>query len=111
MAYDEQVAQRVGEALSRLSPTPAEPKKMFGGVAYMVQGNMCVGVNEDRLMVRVGPDGYDEALAQTHAQPMDFTGRPMRGFVYVPPEGYAAEDDLEAWVQRGLDFVLTLPAK
>ena len=84
---------------------------MFGGIAYMIQGNMCIGVNQDNLMVRVGRDGHADVLAQPHVRPMDFTGKPMGGFVFVSPEGFATRDDLAAWVQRGLDFVLTLPAK
>ena len=111
MAYDEKCASRLADVLDELSPVPAQPKKMFGGIAYMVQGNMCIGVNQDNLMVRVGPDAYDDALVQPHARPMDFTGKPMRGFVYVPPEGYATREDLTSWVQRSLDFVLSLPAK
>ena len=111
MAYDESVAARVAEALEDVSPVPVVAKKMFGGIAYMVQGNMSIGINQDSLMVRVGPDGYDDALAQPHARPMDFTGKTMRGFVNVLPEGFATDADLTAWVQRGLDFALSRPAK
>ncbi|MFN2204109.1 MAG: TfoX/Sxy family protein [Caldilineaceae bacterium] len=111
MAYDETTAARVAAVLQEISPVPAVEKKMFGGIAYMIQGNMSIGVNKDNIMVRVGPDAYDDALAQPHVRPMDFTGRPMRGFVFVIPEGYANDEDLTAWVQRGLDFALTLPAK
>ncbi len=77
----------------------------------MVRGHMCVGVNGDELMVRVGPDGYAEALAQTHAREMDFTGRAMKGFVYVAPEGFETTEDLSSWIERGLAFVLALPPK
>ncbi len=111
MAYDSNLADRVLEAISQLSPVPIVEKKMFGGIAYMVQGNMCVGILQDSLMVRVGKDDYEEMLGQPHAQVMDFTGRPMRGFVTVDPEGIASAQDLTTWVQRGLDFALSLPAK
>ena len=72
---------------------------------------MCCGVAQDDLLVRVGADGYEEALDQPHARPMDFTGRPMRSMVFVGPEGYGSEEALRQWVGRGLAFVLSLPAK
>jgi hypothetical protein len=109
MAYDESVARRVREALGKSGET-AE-KKMFGGIAYMVRGNMCCGVIGDRLMVRVGPGGYEAALSRPHAKPMDFTGRPMKGFVYVEPAGFASAGDLKSWLAIAVDFVRTLPAK
>ena len=84
---------------------------MFGGLTFMLQGNMCCGVAGERLMVRVGPEKYDQALGQKHAQLMDFTGRPMKGFVFVGSEGLASDGELETWVQRGVDFALSLPAK
>ena len=84
---------------------------MFGGLTFMLQGNMCCGVAGDRLMVRVGPEKYDEALAEKHAELMDFTGRPMKGMVFVGSDGLTSDDDLKAWVQRGVDFALSLPAK
>ena len=77
----------------------------------MISGNMCVGIVGDDLMVRVGRDAYDDALAQPHAREMDFTGKPMRGIVYVDAAGTAADADLEAWVDRGLDFAGSLPRK
>jgi hypothetical protein len=85
MAYDEKLAQRVRQALS--GQDGIVEKKMFGGLAFMLHGNMSVGVEKDRLMVRVGPDRYDEALARPHARPMDFTGRPMKGFCVRAPGG------------------------
>jgi hypothetical protein len=84
---------------------------MFGGLAFMIHGNMSVGVEKDRLMGRVGPDHYKEALLRPHARPMDFTGRPMRGFVYVPPEAISTDAALQEWVQLGVEFALTLPRK
>jgi TfoX/Sxy family transcriptional regulator of competence genes len=86
-------------------------RKMFGGVAFMVRGNMCCGVLDDKLMVRVGPVAYEKALKLTHAREMDFTGKAMRGIVYVVPEGTRTARQLRTWVQRGLEFVGTLPAK
>lgn len=111
MAYDENLAARVLEAVSQLCPVQIVEKKMFGGIAYMVQGNMCVGIIQDSLMVRVGKKNYEEMLNQPHAQIMDFTGRPMRGFVTVAPEGIESAQDLTNWLQRGLDYALSLPAK
>ena len=109
MAYDEGLAQRVREALAE-QPELVE-KKMFGGVGFMVQGNMACGVNRDNLIVQVGPASYEGALAQPHTGPFDMTGRPMKGWVVVVPDGYASDRDLERWVQQGLVFVLTLPRK
>lgn len=109
MAFDEAVAQRVRSALSR----HAEPveKKMFGGLAFMLRGNMCCGVIGKEMMVRVGPEQYEEALRAPHARAMDFTGRPLKGFVYVGPKGFAAEKDLEARIKKGVRFVRSLPPK
>lgn len=108
MAYDEQLAERVRAILA---PNMPDERKMFGGLAFMVRGHMTVGVLAEELMVRVGPDAHDEALQQPHARPMDFTGRPMNGFVFVAPPGYADEASLTAWVERGLKFVASLPPK
>jgi hypothetical protein len=79
---------------------------MFGGLAFMVNGHMCCGIVGNDLVVRTGPDGFGEAICQSHARPMDFTGRPMKGFVYVAPAGYRSDLDLRSWTRRGLDFVL-----
>ena len=108
MAYDEVIAHRVRALMTDHQPIE---KKMFGGIAFMIGGNMSVGVNKDHLMVRVGPDNHDDAVAQPHARIMDFTGKPMRGWIIVEPAGYASDDDLAAWVQRGVDFAKTLPPK
>jgi TfoX/Sxy family transcriptional regulator of competence genes len=109
MAYNEELVFRIREILS--DRTDVEEKKMFGGLTFMVSGNMCVGVSKDSLMVRVGPDQYDNSLAQPHSRPMEFTGRSMKGFVFVDADGLASKEDLEAWVERGLNFVQTLSAK
>ena len=84
---------------------------MFGGIAFMVAGNMCCGLTGEDLMLRLGEDGADAALEQPHTRPMDFTGRPMKGYVYVGPRGTAADDDLRSWVDRALGFATTLPPK
>jgi len=109
MAFDEAVAGRVREALAG-GPEIVE-KRMFGGIAFMVRGNMCCGVIGDRLMLRVGSDGYEAALSRPHAKPMDFTGRPMKGMVYVEPAGFASAGGLKAWIARAKEFALSLPAK
>lgn len=110
MAFDEDVANRVREAFARLDVMSTE-QQMFGGLAFMVRGHMTVGVIGDELMVRVGPDAYDGALAEPDARPMDFTGREMKGFVFVAAEGFEDDGALGEWVQRGLDFTSSLPAK
>ena len=84
---------------------------MFGGIAFMVRGHMCCGVVKDLLMVRVGPEGYEHALAKPHARPMDFTGRPLRGLVFVAPAGTLTDKGLSDWVRRAARFVRTLPPK
>ncbi len=109
MAYDEALAVRIRAAFEG-QPSVAE-KKMFGGVAFMVSGNMACGVTSDELMVRVGPDNYEDALNCPHARPMDFTGRPMRGMVYVARPGFESDQDLAAWVESGASFARSLPAK
>ncbi len=109
MAYDEGVAQRVREALQRQSNVVE--KKMFGGLTFMVRGNMCCGVIGEELMVRVGLEGYETVLTQPHARKMDFTGKPLKGFVYVESDGFDSDDDLQAWVDRALELALSLPAK
>lgn len=109
MAYDEGVAERLREAYMSL-PDVAE-KKMFGGIAFMVGGHMSCGVVNDTLMVRVGPDQYDAALRRPHARQMDFTGKPLKGFVYVAPEGFEDDKHLQSWVEMSLAFVCSLPPK
>ncbi len=112
MAYDEGVADRLRSALLRARPKdPVDERKMFGGIALMVGGNMCCGVIGAELVVRVGEAGADEALRQPHARPMDFTGRPMRSFVYVASPGFASDAALDAWVLRGLAGAREAPPK
>ena len=114
MAYDEGLAQRLREVLERHDGVVLESlveKKMFGGLAFMLQGNMCCGVSGDELMLRVGPAANEEALARPHARPMDFTGKPLKGFVYVEEEGFESDDDLSSWLDLSVRFALSLPAK
>jgi TfoX/Sxy family transcriptional regulator of competence genes len=109
MAYDQHLAQRVRERLS--AEDAIAERRMFGGIAFLAAGNMSVGVTGDDLMVRVGPDAADEALAEPHTRVFDMTGRPMKAWVLVAPEGVASDADLDAWVRRGLAFARSLPAK
>jgi TfoX/Sxy family transcriptional regulator of competence genes len=109
MALDKDVARRVRTALANI-PGVVE-KKMFGGTAFMVRGNMCCGVIGDRLMLRVGANGYEKALSRPYARPMDFTGKPMKGMIYVETAGFASPKDLDAWIDRALEFTRSLPAK
>lgn len=109
MAYDEGLAERIRDALQ--DRDDVAEKKMFGGLAFLLGGNMCVGVLGEELMVRVGPDAYAASLGEPHAREMDFTGRPMRGMVMVGETGIEDEGALEAWVERGVAFAGALPPK
>jgi len=109
MAYDEVLAGRIKSVLDQ-QPGLVE-KKMFGGVGFMVQGNMACGVHKDMLIVRVGPDAYEETMQYPHTRPFDMTGRAMKGWVMVEPGSLASEADLQEWVTAGLNFALTLPPK
>lgn len=109
MAYDEGLAQRVREQLR--DADDLEEKRMFGGIAFMLQGNMACGVIEDELMVRVGPEKYEELLAEAGASEFDFTGRPMKGWVKVSQEVLAEDQVLSTWVERGTETARSLPPK
>ncbi len=109
MAYDEGLAERIRQLLG--STRNIAERKMFGGLAFMCNGHMFVGVLGETLMARVGPERYAQALAQPQVRKMDFTGRPMKGYVFVDPPGLARDADLAEWVKRCLDFVETLPPK
>ena len=108
MAYNVDIAARVQKVLE--GREGLTQRKMFGGIAFMLNGNMCCGVTNDDLMVRVGADGLEDALGQPHARPMDFTGRPMKGFVFVDISA-VRDRVLRQWVQRGVTFAESLPAK
>lgn len=109
MPYDEDLAQRIRAQLAHLSELTE--KKMFGGIAFLLHGNMTCGIHGNVLIVRVGAQNYPEALSRSHAKPFDLTGRPMSGWVAVDPKGYEMERDLLAWVQQAIEFAMTLPAK
>lgn len=109
MPYDAELAERIRAHFGRRADV--EEKKMFGGVGFMLAGNMCVGVWKDALIVRVGAAAYAEGLTHDHAREFDVTGRPMRGWLMVDPEGIEADADLKRWIGRAVKFVETLPAK
>ena len=109
MAYSEALGARVRAVLA--SRDDASEKRMFGVLCFLLGGNMCCGVVGDELMVRVGPDAYDDCLAQPHAREMDFTGKAMKGMVYVAEAGIADDSELAAWVRRGAAFAGSLPPK
>ncbi len=109
MAYSEELADRIrGDLAGRDMLTE---RKMFGGLAFMLSGNMACGVIGDELMVRVGAEQQDGMLAQPHARPMDSTGRPMKSMVYVGAAGLESDGSLATWVGRGVDFATSLPPK
>jgi TfoX/Sxy family transcriptional regulator of competence genes len=110
MAYDEEFAHRVRELLAE--EDGVTEKAMFGGLAFLVGGNMAVGIsNTAELMVRVGPDGTDDALSRPHTRPFDMSGRPMRGWILVARQGVQTKRELAPWVERGVRFARTLPVK
>ena len=109
MSYDENLAARIRGVFSKRADVVE--KKMFGGLCFMVGGPMCCGLTKTDFMVRVGPEGYEDALAQPHARLMDFTGRPLAGMVFVAPEGIRSAAALAKWVERGVSFVSSLPPK
>ena len=109
MAFDESLAARIRDALARKKNIGE--KKMFGGVCFLLHGNLLVGVWKDSLIACLGPDGGGEALLEPHVRAFDITGRPMRNWVLVEPEGVADDDQLKAWIQRAMKFVGTLPGK
>ena len=103
MAYDEQLAARIRRALDSRG-VRYEEKRMMGGLCFMVDGKMCVGVEKQKLMARIDPVIYESALDRRGCVPMDFTGRPMRGFVFVNPPGVLSKRDLLWWLDRALEF-------
>jgi len=109
VAFDEGLAQRIREML--VTERGITEKRMFGGIAFLRDGNMVVGVVGHDLMVRVGPDHYEARLAEPNARPMNFTGKPMKGFVYVAPDGLASDADLIRWIGHGLAYACSLPRK
>lgn len=110
MAYDEGLAHRIREHLDDL-PDPWEEKKMFGGLCFMVRGHMAFGIVGEELMVRLGKSRWESALARPHAREMDFTGRSLKGMVYVGTQGIDADGDLGSWLEQGIANARELPPK
>jgi TfoX/Sxy family transcriptional regulator of competence genes len=109
MAHDEELADRIREQLA--SRSDVTERKMFGGIAFMVAGNMACGVLGKDLIVRLGEEDGEKALAEEGVRPFDFTGKPMKNIVYVAPERTADDDALSEWVDAGADFAASLPSK
>ena len=103
MAYDEHLADRLRANLKE-NRTSFEEKKMFGGICYMVDEKMCLGVINDDLMIRINPKDQNNFLLEKGCRPMDFAKRPMKGFLYVSPEGVDMDSDLDKWVKRCLEY-------
>jgi TfoX/Sxy family transcriptional regulator of competence genes len=106
MAYDEQLAARVRRILRRRDGV--SEKKMFGGLSFLLHGKMCCGVLQNDLVVRIQPEDYEAALEQPSVRPMDFTGRPLKGFIYVGPEGCQSDKELSRWIEHGVEFVSSI---
>jgi TfoX/Sxy family transcriptional regulator of competence genes len=109
MSYDPEAARRVRQLLSSRDDVTEKP--MVGGLSFLVNGNMCCGISGTGLMVRVGADQREQTLREPNVRPMRFGTRELSGFVCVDPAGFAADDELAAWVQRGIAFAAALPAK
>jgi TfoX/Sxy family transcriptional regulator of competence genes len=109
VAYDEALAERVRDVLS-LREALSE-RKMFGGVGFMLGGNMACGVRGDELIVRLSPEEAERAFAEPHARPFDLTGRPMKGWILVAADGLGSDEELASWVDAGADFAASLPPK
>ena len=108
MTYNLKLAERIR---SELGGIPFVEKKMFGGVGFLIHGNLACGVHKDGMIVRVDPEKHSALLKKPHARPFDLTGRPMKGWLVVDPDGYKTEKQLTIWVKEGVEFALTLPAK
>jgi TfoX/Sxy family transcriptional regulator of competence genes len=109
MAYDESLAQRIRDAVARRKGITE--KKMFGGIIFMLHGNMLVGVWKDSLIARIGRDAHVEALLEPHVKEFDITGKPMKGWVLIDQDGLEDDQQLMDWIQRAEEFVGTLPSK
>jgi TfoX/Sxy family transcriptional regulator of competence genes len=109
VAYSEELADRIRDLLADRGELTE--RKMFGGIAWMLDGNMACGVLGEELIVRVGTEAGDAALAEPHTRPFDFSGRATKGAVYVAPAGIASDEDLSSWVDAGVGYALSLPAK
>jgi TfoX/Sxy family transcriptional regulator of competence genes len=108
VAYHLKLAERLR---SELRGIPIVEKKMFGGIGFLLNGNMACGVHKDNLIVRVNPEKHNALLKKSHVLPFDITGRPMKGWLLVEPDGVKTEKQLSTWVKEGVDFASTLPPK
>jgi TfoX/Sxy family transcriptional regulator of competence genes len=108
MAYDLKLAERIR---SQLNGLPVVEKKMFGGVGFLLNGNMACGVNKDNLIVRIDPEKQDSLLKKSHAKPFDLTGKPMKGWLLIEADGVKTQKQLSAWVKEGVEFASSLPPK
>jgi TfoX/Sxy family transcriptional regulator of competence genes len=108
MAYNLKLAERIRSQLDRV---PFVETKMFGGVGFLLNGNMACGVNKDNLIVRVDPEKHDTLLKKAHAKPFDLTGKPMKGWLLVEADGVKTEKQLSSWVKEGIELALSLPPK
>lgn len=109
MAFDPSLAERIRKVMN--DRTDLVEKPMFGGLCFMIRGHMCCGIIDSTLMVRLAPDDADTLIEEPHVRPMDFTGRPMRGYLFVDAEGLATASSLRTWVTRCVRFVETMPIK
>jgi len=108
MAYDTKLAERIREGLGGI---PFVEKRMFGGIGFLIHGNMACGVHKKDMIVRVNPERHEKLLRKPHAKPFDITGKPMKGWLLVEAEGCKTARQLEAWVKEGVEFASTLPPK
>lgn len=110
MAYDEHLAERVRQILKRRKNY--SERKMFGGLCFMLGGNMCCGVERKYLMLRLGNEKAQKVLEEEPCtREMDFTGKPLKSMIYVEPEGFEEDEDLKYWVKMAADFAASLPVK
>lgn len=109
MPYNEQLAERIRSYLKRRRGV--EEKRMFGGLCFLFNGHMCCGIEKDRLMVRVAPDRYETLLTKPHAREMDFTGKPMKGFLFVSEAGYRTAAGLTGWLDEAVEYAKSKPSK
>ena len=109
MAFDEVLANRIRDLLS--GTEGLAEKRMFGGIAFLLSGNMCCGVRGDDVILRVDPDSAEDALREPHVRIFDMTGRPMKGWLLVGSDAVASDEQLRSWIGMGVDFARSLPAK
>jgi len=108
MAYNLKLAERIRAELGGI---PIVEKKMFGGIGFLIDGNMACGVYKEDMLVRVDPQKHSQLLKKPHAKPFDITGKPLKGWLMVEPDGCKTKKQLSAWVKEGVEFALTLPLK